>query len=77
MYTQSPVASDGFILNYADLLLILCKPFTGVFSKFPNFLSKINPFYLMTNKFVPGARDRIDKIERRPEQLRHIYNYLD
>lgn len=31
MFTHSPVASDGFILNYIDMLLQLCKPFVGNF----------------------------------------------
>ena len=34
MYTHNPVASDGFILNFINLLLILSKPFTGVFNKY-------------------------------------------
>ena len=29
------MATDGFILNYINLLLILCKPFTKDFSKYP------------------------------------------
>jgi hypothetical protein len=57
MYTQIPVSSDGFILNYIDLLLQLCKPFTSNFSKYPTFLSKINCFYLMTNDYISKATD--------------------
>ena len=34
MFTQAPVATDGFILNFVDLLLQLCKPFTANFSKY-------------------------------------------
>jgi hypothetical protein len=34
MFTQAPVATDGFILNFVDLLLQLCKPFTSNFSKY-------------------------------------------
>ena len=57
MYTQIPVSTDGFILNYIDLLLQLCKPFTATFNKYPNFLSKINSFYLMTNDYITKATD--------------------
>jgi len=31
MFSHSPVATDGFILNCIDLLLQLCKPFTSNF----------------------------------------------
>lgn len=67
MFTQKPVASDGFILNYIDLLLILCKPFIGNFEKYPNFLSKINSFYLITDDWVPKGTS-LEKIEQREEQ---------
>lgn len=50
--TQMPVASQGFVLNYVDLLLQLCKPFTGAFEKYKNFLDKVNCTYLMTDAFV-------------------------
>lgn len=51
---MTPVASDGFILNYVDTLLQLCKPFVGNFAKYGTFIGKINCFYLATN-------DQIDK----------------
>ena len=34
MYTQVPVASDGFILSLIDVLLIFAKPFTSKFSEY-------------------------------------------
>jgi len=55
MFTHTPVASDGFILNYIDLMLLLCKPFTSNFSKFPNFIQKINCFYLMSDDYILKA----------------------
>jgi len=33
--STTPMATDGFILNYISLLLHLCKPFTKDFSKYP------------------------------------------
>jgi hypothetical protein len=38
MIANGPVASNGFILNYISLLLILCKPFTANFDKYSSFL---------------------------------------
>lgn len=67
MYTNKPVASDGFILNYIDLLLILCKPFIGNFQKYPKFLPKINSFYLVTDDWVSKGTS-LEKIEQREEQ---------
>lgn len=61
MFTHTPVASDGFILNFIDLLLQLCKPFTGQFSKYQQFLSRINCFYLMTDDYIHKAR-KMEKI---------------
>ena len=70
MYTQSPVASDGFILNFINLLLILSKPFTGVFNKYHTFLPKIKCFYLMTTDYLgPSAIKRIEKLETNKEKL--------
>jgi hypothetical protein len=78
MYTQSPVASDGFILNFINLLLILSKPFTGVFTKYHTFLPKINCFYLMTTDYLgPSAIKRIEKLETNKDKLQVIYDYLD
>lgn len=57
MFTHSPVATDGFILNYIDLLLQLCKPFTSNFTKYGNFIGKINCFYLSTSKYVNKGSD--------------------
>ena len=61
MFTHTPVASDGFILNFIDLLLQLCKPFTSNFSKYHQFLSRINCFYLMTDDYIGAAR-KMEKI---------------
>ena len=76
MMTMKPVASNGFVLNYIDLLLQLCKPFTSEFTKYGNFISKINCFYLVSNKFVKKAKD-FEKIENRPETLRGIQDFID
>jgi hypothetical protein len=52
MFSQSPLSSDGFNLNFINLLLILSKPFTGNFAKYHTFLPKINCFYLMTPDYL-------------------------
>ena len=57
MFTQRPVATDGFVLNYIDLLLQLCKPFVGSFAKYGTFITKINSFYLINNEHVSKATD--------------------
>ena len=75
MMTNKPVASDGFILNYIDLLLQLCKPFTEKMEKYGNFIQKINCFYLWDNRFVKKATD-FDKIESRPEKVQSITDFL-
>lgn len=62
MFTQAPVASQGFILNFVDILLQLCKPFIGTFSKYGENLKKLNCFYLMTNEYVDKAKS-LEKIE--------------
>ena len=36
--SQTPMATEGFILNYIDLLLQLCKPFTNNFQKYGTFM---------------------------------------
>jgi len=48
-HSFTPLATDGFILNYIGTLLVLCKPFVSNFSKYGTFLSKINCFYLVNN----------------------------
>ena len=67
MFTQAPVATDGFILNFVDLLLQLCKPFTGNFTKYHQFLSKLNCFYLMTDDYIGKAKN-MEKIGSSEEQ---------
>jgi hypothetical protein len=57
MFTQRPVATDGFVLNYIDLLLQLCKPFVGNFAKYGTFIQKINSFYLINNSHLAKATD--------------------
>jgi hypothetical protein len=57
---MTPLASDGFVLNLIDTLLILCKPFVGNFQKYGTFLNKINCFYITNNDQI----DRADKIEK-------------
>jgi hypothetical protein len=76
MMTMKPVASHGFVLNYIDLLLQLCKPFTSDLTKYGQFLSKINCFYLVSNKFVKKAKD-FEKIESRPETLGSITGFVE
>ena len=70
MFTHTPVASDGFILNFIDLLLQLCKPFTANFSKYHQFISRINCFYLMTDEYIGKAR-KMEKIGS-PEAMDEI-----
>ena len=62
MMTNRPVASNGFILNYISLMLQLCKPFISDFTKYGQFIGKINCFYLSTNAYVKKAKD-FEKIE--------------
>ena len=64
--TQEPVASQGFVLNMISLLLLLCKPFTSNFEKYKGFFEKINPAYLMTDRFVDKVSG-LDKIETVPD----------
>jgi len=75
MVANRPVASNGFILNYIDLLLQLCKPFTSNFTKYGSFLSKINCFYMMTNEYVKKGKE-FEKIDNRTESLDKVYKYI-
>ena len=52
MVAHKPVATNGFFLNYLDLLLQLCKPFTVNSEKYANFLPKINCFYLLSSSVL-------------------------
>ncbi len=52
MYTQFPVASDGFVLNLIEVLLLFCKPFTHKFSEYHTHISKINCFYLLNDQYI-------------------------
>jgi hypothetical protein len=61
MVANNPVASNGFILNYIDLLLHLCKPFVGNFDNYAKFIPKINCAYFLTPKVFPNA-DKIDLV---------------
>ena len=74
MFTHTPVASDGFILNYIDLLLQLCKPFTANFQKYHQFLGRINCFYLMTDDYITKA-SKLEKIAN-PDQIEQINKIL-
>jgi len=76
MFTQAPVATDGFILNFVDLLLQLCKPFTGNFTKYHQFLSKLNCFYLMTDDYIGKAKN-MEKIGSAPEQQERVMAILN
>ena len=57
-----PVASDGFVYNLIDLLLLFCKPFTSKFADYPQYFSKINCFYLHTDHYIPGA-SKLEKLD--------------
>ena len=72
MMTHKPVASNGFILNYISLLLQLCKPFIADFSKYGQFVSKINCFYLCSNNYVKKAKD-FEKIESSNQDKIDLY----
>ena len=74
--TQKPVASQGFVLNYVNMLLQLCRPFTGNFEKYKTFLEKLNCTYLLTDRFVEKATS-MDKVEISPEKIRDIVSYLE
>jgi len=75
MVAHRPVASNGFILNYIDLLLQLCKPFTANFNKYGTFLPKINCFYMMTNDYIKKAKD-FEKIESRSDKLDVVNKFV-
>lgn len=62
MFTNVPVASDGFILNLVDVMLMFCKPFTSKFSEYATQFPKINAYYLVNNKYVVDA-NKIEKID--------------
>jgi hypothetical protein len=62
-HSFTPVASDGFILNYINTLLILSKPFVSNFNKYGNFINKINCFYLVNNDHIENAKISMEKIE--------------
>eukprot|EP00347_Sterkiella_histriomuscorum_P007831 403347399 len=63
MYTQIPVASDGFILNLMSLLLLFCKPFTSKFAEYHSHFQKINCFYLIDDRFFIGG-SKIEKLNQ-------------
>lgn len=62
-HTFTPLASDGFVFNLISTLLQLCKPFTGNFQKFGNFLNKINCFYLQTDQYIDNAMQKFESLE--------------
>jgi hypothetical protein len=62
MFTQMPVASDGFVYNLIDVLLIFCKPFTAKFADYHQHFSKINCFYLLNDQYMPNG-SKIEKID--------------
>lgn len=72
MFTQSPVASEGFVLNYIDLLLQLAKPFIGNFNKYGTFISKVNCFYLINNQYISKATD-MEKISQDASETVNTY----
>lgn len=62
MYSQLPLASDGFILNLIDVLLIFSKPFSNKFNEYHNQFPKINCLYLMTDEYFVGG-SKIEKLD--------------
>lgn len=62
MFTQMPVASDGFIYNLIDVMLLFCKPFTAKFSEYHQHFPKINCFYLLNDAFIAGG-SKIEKLD--------------
>lgn len=58
------VASNGFFLNYIEVLLILCKPFTGNFNKYGNFISKVSSFYMFQNN-LHKSNEKFECIDNR------------
>jgi hypothetical protein len=75
MMPQRPVASFGFVLNFVDLLLLLCQPFTGAFDKYSLNIERINCTYLTTDTYVAQASS-LDKIEINPERVKDLRQYL-
>jgi hypothetical protein len=57
-----PVASDGFIYNLIDVVLLFCKPFTAKFNEYHQHFPKINCFYLLNDAYIAGG-SRIEKID--------------
>jgi hypothetical protein len=62
MFTQMPVASDGFILNLIDVLLIFSKPFTTKFGDYPVQFPKVNMLYLHDDSYVMNA-SKLEKLD--------------
>ena len=62
MYTQLPVASDGFILNLIGVMLLFCKPFTSKFNDYHNTFSKVNCLYLLNDDYITGA-SKVEKFD--------------
>lgn len=54
----------------------MCKPFTGNFNKYGNFLGKINCFYLMSNNYLHKAKENFDKIESKPENIAKVEQFV-
>lgn len=62
-------------MNYIDLLLQLCKPFTGAHDKYKTFLEKVNCTYLMTDHYVDKATS-LDKLETSADRIKQLADYL-
>ena len=73
MVAHKPVATNGFILNLIDVLLLLCKPFTGNFEKYGNFLTKINCFYFMSG--VLRKQEKFD-LNCAGEKLENVKKFI-
>ena len=58
-----PLASDGFILNLIDLMLLFCKPYTSKFTEYHAQFPKINCFYLYDDSYVKDAT-KIEKLDQ-------------
>lgn len=63
MYSQVPLASDGFVLNLIDLMLLLCMPYTGKFTEHHLHYPKINTFYLYDDTYIKEG-SKIEKLDQ-------------
>jgi len=63
MFSQVPLASDGFVLNLIDLILLLCLPYTAKFTEHHQHYPKINTFYLYDDAYIKEG-GKIEKLDQ-------------